>query len=50
MSVQDRYMVFAKHTIGSETFWMHPMELLADVGHVESSFGPFRDGVSVSAR
>ena len=25
------------------------MELLADVGHVESSFGPFGDGVSVSA-
>ena len=30
--------------------WTHLMELLADVGHVESSFGPFEDGVSVSAR
>jgi hypothetical protein len=29
---------------------MHPMELLGDVGHVESHFGPFGDSVSVSAR
>ena len=26
------------------------MELLGDVGHVESRFDPFRDGVSVAAR
>ena len=26
------------------------MELLADVGHVESCFSPFGDGVFVSAR
>jgi hypothetical protein len=26
------------------------MELLCDVGHVESCFGPFGDSVSVSAR
>jgi hypothetical protein len=26
------------------------MELLRDVGHVASHFGPFRDGVSVGAR
>jgi hypothetical protein len=25
------------------------MELLGDVGHVKSYFGPFRDGVSVGA-
>jgi hypothetical protein len=25
------------------------MELLSDVGHLESRFGPFGDGVSVSA-
>jgi hypothetical protein len=29
---------------------MHPMEILGDVGHVESHFGAFGDGVSVSAR
>jgi hypothetical protein len=31
-------------------FWTHPMELLGDMGHVESRFGPFGDSVSVSAR
>jgi hypothetical protein len=29
---------------------MLPMELLGDVGHVESRFGPFEDSVSVDAR
>ena len=33
--VQDRRTVCAKRTIGSDIVWMHPMELLADVGHVE---------------
>jgi hypothetical protein len=28
---------------------MHPMELLGDVGHGESRFGPFGDSVSVGA-
>ena len=25
--------------------WTHPIELLGDVGHVESHFGPFGDSV-----
>jgi hypothetical protein len=29
---------------------MHAMELLGDVGHVESHFSLFGDGVSVSVR
>jgi hypothetical protein len=29
---------------------MHPMELLGDVGHVESHFDPFGDSVSVISR
>jgi hypothetical protein len=29
---------------------MHPMELLGDVGHVESRFGLFGNGVSAGAR
>jgi hypothetical protein len=29
---------------------MHPMELLCDMGHLESHFIPFGDNVSVSAR
>ena len=32
VSVEDRCMVCAKRTIGSETFWMHPMVVLADMG------------------
>ena len=33
---QDGCTVCAEHTIGSETFWTHPMECLGDVGHMES--------------
>jgi hypothetical protein len=48
VSVQDRYTVCAERTIGSEkSFWMHTMELLCDVGHVESCFGPFGDSVNI---
>jgi hypothetical protein len=31
-------------------FWTHPMELLGDMGPVESCLGPFGDSVSVGAR
>ena len=48
VSVQDRCTVGAEHTIGSKLFWTHPMELLGDVGHVESYFGPL--GASFGAR
>jgi hypothetical protein len=47
---QDRSTICDKSTIGSISFWMHPMELLGDVGHVESRFGPFGDSVNVGAR
>jgi hypothetical protein len=30
-------------------FWTQRMELLGDVGHLESHFRPFRDSVSVGA-
>jgi hypothetical protein len=33
-----------------KSFWMHRMELLGDVGHVESHFSPFGDSASVGAR
>jgi hypothetical protein len=33
-----------------KSFWTHPMELLGELGHVESHFDPFGDGVSVGAR
>jgi hypothetical protein len=32
------------------SFWTHLMELLGDVGHVESHFGLFGDSVNVDAR
>jgi hypothetical protein len=47
---QDRCMVCSEHTTGSEIVLTHLMELLGDVGHVESHFGPSRDSVSVVAR
>jgi hypothetical protein len=47
---QDRRMVCAECTIGSKFIWMHPVELLGDVGHGESCFDLFRDGVCVGAR
>jgi hypothetical protein len=38
-------------TIGSENHcWMHPMDLLGDVGHVECHLSGFGDSVSLSAR
>ena len=35
---------------GQKSFWTLLMVLLGYVGHVESDFGPFGDGVSVGAR
>jgi hypothetical protein len=32
------------------SFWMHPIKLLGDTGHVESRFGLFGDCVSIGAR
>ena len=36
--------------LAQKSFWMLPMELLGDVGHVESHFFPLGDNVSVGAR
>ena len=47
---QDRCTVCAESTIGYEIILAHPMELLGDVGHVESRFSPFGGCVSVAAR
>ena len=48
--MQDRCTICAEHSIGSKIIWTHHMELLSDVGQVESCFGPFGDSVSVGAR
>ena len=50
VSVQDRCTVCAKRTIGSETFWTHPMVLLVDEAQVEARFGPFGDITNPDAR
>jgi hypothetical protein len=50
VSVQDKCLLCAKDTIGSKIILEHPTEILGDVGHVESSFGPFRDSDSIGAR
>ena len=47
---QDRCMVCAKRTIGSENILHAPDGILGDMGHLESSFSPFGDNVSVGAR
>ena len=48
---QDGCTVGAERTIGSKkSFWTHSMELLGDVGRVESCFFPFGVSVSVGAR
>ena len=47
---EDRCTVCAERTIGSENVLTHLMELVGDIGHVESCFGPFGDSVSVRAR
>jgi hypothetical protein len=33
-----------------KSFWTHTMELLGDLGHVESRFGPFGDSANLDAR
>jgi len=47
---QDRWTVCVERTLGLESFRMHPMELLGDVGYVESHFSQFVDCVTVGAR
>jgi hypothetical protein len=36
--------------LARKSFLTHPMEILGDVGHLESRFPPFGDSVSVGAR
>jgi hypothetical protein len=48
--MQDSYIVCVERVMGSKSFWTLPIELLSDVGHVESLFFSFEDSVSVGAR
>ena len=47
---QDRCTVCVGCTIGIEIILDAPMDLLGDVGHVESRFSPFGDIVSVECK
>ena len=47
VSVQDRCMVCAKRTIGSETVLDAPMVLLGDEAQMQAHFGLFRDSTSL---
>ena len=50
VSVQDRCMVGARLTIGSEIILDAPMVPLGDEAQVEASFGPFGDSANLDAR
>ena len=50
VSVQDRCMVCAKRTIGSETVLDAPMVLLGDKAQVQARFGLFRDSTLTQVR
>ena len=48
--MHDSCTVCVERAIGSKIVWMQPMELLGDMGLVESHFFSFGDSVSVGAR
>ena len=50
MLTQDRCMICVERIIGSKIILDAPIQLLGDVGYVESSFFLFGDSVSVGAR
>ena len=48
--MQDRCTVCMEHTYAWKSIWMHPMEHLDDMCHMESRFGVLRDSISFSAK
>jgi hypothetical protein len=50
VSVQERYMVYAKRTTGSESFWTLAMVILGDKAQVEARFSPFGDSANLDTR
>ena len=49
ISAQDRCMVCAECTIGSEIILAAPDGTPRDEGHVKAHFSPFRESVNLSA-
>ena len=50
VSVEDRFMVCAKHTTGSDIVFNAPMALLGDEAQVEAHFSPCGDSANLDAR
>ena len=50
VSVEDRFMVCAKHTTGSDIVFNAPMVLLGDEAQVEARFSPCGDSANLDAR
>ena len=50
VSVQDRYTVCTKRTIGSDIAFNAPMVILGDEAQVEAPFSPFGDSANLVAR
>ena len=50
VSVQERGVVCAKHTMAQKSFWTHPMVFLGYEAQVEARFGPFGDSANLDAR
>ena len=50
VSVEDRCMVCAKRTIGSDIVFNVPMVLLGDEAQVEASLSPFGDSANLDTR
>ena len=48
--MQDRCMVYARRTIGSEVVLDAPNVPLGDEAQVEAHFGPFKDSANLDAR
>ena len=49
VKLQDRCTVCTKHTIGSKSFWTHPLVLLGDEAQVKAHFSPFGDCANLDA-
>jgi hypothetical protein len=43
-------MVCTERPIAQKLFWVHPRELLGDMGQLEACFGSFEDSVNLGAR
>jgi hypothetical protein len=50
VSVGVRCTVCTKLTIGSNSFWRHPIVLLGDEAQMEAHFGPFADSANLEIR